>query len=189
MLPDELEQLRSDMLDATKAFQRIAKALGAGHVIPATPGNFDNLASLVEQKVKVVRCGVAVVVRKAWDDDRILMGKRKGKHGSGSWSFPGGWMEFGETFEDAARRELFEETGLGLDGAVTILDAMSSCFPEFGVHSVTVLLEAHGFEGTPTNKEPDKLDGDWEWFSLDALPKPLFEPLTVSSWLRSVRSV
>ncbi|GMA63748.1 hypothetical protein GCM10025859_41880 [Alicyclobacillus fastidiosus] len=33
---------------------------------------------------------------------------------NGFWGFPGGYMELGETLEDTARREVFEETGLSL---------------------------------------------------------------------------
>jgi 8-oxo-dGTP diphosphatase len=53
------------------------------------------------------KVGVAVIVVK---DTRILLGKRVNSHGSGTWQFPGGHLEFGEPIEDCAKRELFEET-------------------------------------------------------------------------------
>lgn len=34
---------------------------------------------------------------------------------NGQWGFPGGFMELGESVQDAARREVYEETGLVLD--------------------------------------------------------------------------
>lgn len=50
----------------------------------------------------------AIVVR----DDRLLVVKRGREPARGRWSVPGGRLEFGETLESGAVRELAEETGL-----------------------------------------------------------------------------
>ena len=42
----------------------------------------------------------------------MLLVRRSKPPNAGSWSLPGGAQELGETAEDAARRELLEETGL-----------------------------------------------------------------------------
>jgi len=55
------------------------------------------------------RVGVSVGV---WRGDEVLLVERSGDPSGGVWSFPGGHLEWGETLEDAARREVFEETGL-----------------------------------------------------------------------------
>jgi 8-oxo-dGTP diphosphatase len=55
------------------------------------------------------KVGVGVFIIK---DKKILMGKRINSHGEGTWSLPGGHLEFFETFEDCAKREVMEETGL-----------------------------------------------------------------------------
>ena len=41
-----------------------------------------------------------------WRKDlTILLGKRKGSHGSGQWSLPGGHMDIGESYLDCCKRE------------------------------------------------------------------------------------
>ncbi len=55
------------------------------------------------------RVGVGILVIK---EGKILLGQRKGAHGSGCYSPPGGHLEFKETVEQCAIRELIEETGL-----------------------------------------------------------------------------
>lgn len=132
-----------------------------------------------------VCCGVAVILLNS--DGYILMGKRKGSHGAGTWSFPGGWLRHGESFLDAAKREVAEETGIQLNDA-HVADTMSTVFQEADVHSVTILMVADQWTGEPVVKEPEKLDGDWQWCG-PPLPEPLFAPLLISKVIRESFSV
>lgn len=115
--------------------------------------------------------GVGVYVFK---DGQVLLGKRKGAHGAGEWSCAGGHLEFGESLEDCARRELAEETGLK---ALSVKEAgWSNNVMEGRKHYITLCAVVENFEGEPQLLEPHKCE-EWQWFPLDALPSPLFPPV------------
>ena len=59
------------------------------------------------------RPGVGVLVILKYND-KVLLGKRKGSHGHGEWSFPGGHLELNEEIEECGKRELLEETGINI---------------------------------------------------------------------------
>jgi len=104
----------------------------------------------------------------------ILLGLRKSPYGEGTWSFPGGHLEFGETMAQAAIRETKEETGLEVSELelVSLADEMGSL--DKGKHYVNVGFLANSVSGEPTITEPEKWE-KWEWCNLNNLPKPIFE--------------
>lgn len=116
--------------------------------------------------------GVAVIVVR---EGRVLLGKRKNAHGAGTWQFPGGHLEYGESIESCARRELFEETGMTIvsmrRGPFT-----NDFFENERKHYVTLFMIADQTNGEAMRMEPDKCDG-WEWFPWSELPKPHFLPV------------
>jgi 8-oxo-dGTP diphosphatase len=120
---------------------------------------------------KQVRVGVGVFV---WKDNKFLMGKRRGSHGHNTWSVPGGHLEFEETWEECAKREVLEETGMKVEN-VRFVAATEDFFPDDGKQYVTIWVECDWLDGRPTITEPDKWV-EHEWKDFQTLPSPLFEP-------------
>lgn len=119
---------------------------------------------------------------------KFLMGYRKGSHGSGSWSIPGGHMEYGESFEQTAKREVMEETGISITN-VRFCAVTNDVFEDEGRHYVSVWMLSDSLEGEPLITEPDKFV-DQEWIDIDRLPEPLFLPwqaLLDSQFIDSIR--
>lgn len=119
-----------------------------------------------------VQVGVGVLIFRA---GRVLLGRRRGSHGAGQWSAPGGHLEFGESIEACAARETAEETGLALTD-LSLGPFTSDVFEAEGKHYVTAFVLASAPEGEPRTMEPEKCDG-WDWFDWNDLPQPLFAPL------------
>jgi 8-oxo-dGTP diphosphatase len=116
--------------------------------------------------------GVAVIVVR---DKRILLGRRRNSHGGGTWAFPGGHLEFGESIEDCARREVFEETGLCI-GDLRCGPYTNDIFFQENKHYVTLFVLADWESGEPQVKEPEKCER-WEWFAWPPAAEPLFLPI------------
>ena len=115
--------------------------------------------------------GVGVLVLK---DGKALLLKRKGAHGEGSWCYPGGHMEFGESFLDTAIREAEEESGLKVKNP-RFLCITNDIFENENKHYITIVVAADYVSGEAKIMEKDKCT-DIGWFDLDNLPKPLFIP-------------
>lgn len=49
------------------------------------------------------------------DEDRVILLRRGFDPGQGRWTFPGGFVDLGESVEDAARRETEEEIGIAIE--------------------------------------------------------------------------
>lgn len=111
--------------------------------------------------------GVGVMIMR---DGAVLLGKRKGSHGSGYFAFPGGHLEHLEGFEECAHREVLEETGMEITNLKLQIVANTKKYAPR--HYVHIGLVADWVSGCLENKEPDKCES-WGWYALDNLPQPM----------------
>lgn len=118
------------------------------------------------------KVGVGVFVIK---DGRILFGKRKNSHGDGTWSLPGGHLEYNEQIEDCAKREVLEETGLIINN-IRMGPFTNDIFDKESKHYVTLYVISDYQDGQLRTMEPDKSER-WDWFDWNDLPQPLFLPI------------
>lgn len=122
----------------------------------------------MENRPKV---GVSALLIKG---NQVLFGKRKNAHGAGSWCYPGGHLEYGESWEECVRREVSEEVGVEVGnirfGAIT-----NDIFENEQKHYITICMLADYISGDVKVLEPDKLE-EWGWYTWDNLPSPLFLP-------------
>jgi 8-oxo-dGTP diphosphatase len=135
----------------------------------------DNRAKTMKKTSRNQRpmVGVAVIVIK---DGKVLLGKRISAHGSGTWQFPGGHLEFGESIEDCARREVMEETGLRIR-RIRIGPYTNDYFEAEGKHYITLYMLADYDAGDVILNEPHKCER-WEWVTWPPpIGKPLFLPI------------
>ncbi len=123
-------------------------------------------------ETKIVRVGIGVIINK---DDKILLGKRRGSHGEGTWCFPGGHLEFNETPEQCAVREVKEECDLEISH-ITRGPWTHDVFEIENKRYITLFLLAKFKSGEPRVLEPTKCE-TWEWFEWSNLPQPLFVPI------------
>lgn len=122
--------------------------------------------------------GVGVLVVR---DNKVLLGLRNSDaqkassdlNGEGTWTMPGGKLDKGETLQNAALRELKEETDLEPVEirAFCVQDDMTTT-----AHYTTVGFFAALKPGDePTTMEPEEIT-KWQWFDINALPLNLYPP-------------
>jgi 8-oxo-dGTP diphosphatase len=130
----------------------------------------------MEEKKKV-GIGFGIMILK---DGKVLLGKRHDDpqkassllNGAGKWTMPGGKLNFRETFEEGAKREAMEETGITLK-KMTIICVNQDIIET--AHFITIGIFSNEFDGEARVMEPDEIT-EWKWFDIQNLPSPMYFP-------------
>jgi len=100
--------------------------------------------------------------------------RRRNISGNGTWSTPGGYLDYGETPADCASREFEEEVGLKVSG-FRFLALTNDVFQESSKHFITIWMVASMSEQEPMKRLSEEVETAG-WFQLKDLPSPLFPP-------------
>lgn len=110
---------------------------------------------------------VFMIVRDA--AGRVLLHRRANTgFMDGYYDFPSGHVEAGESFTEAAVRELAEEVGLATTESDLQLVHLNQVYLKLAY--INIIFEVTRWSGSPTIMEPNKCD-DLQFFALDALPE------------------
>lgn len=117
------------------------------------------------------KVGIGVFIIK---NGKFIMGLRKGSHAGGTWGLPGGHLEFGESWEECARRETLEEVGIEIKN-IKFLAATNDVFST-DKHYVTIFMSSEWASGEAVNLEPEKCEA-LAWHTLETLPSNIMLPI------------
>lgn len=130
------------------------------------------------------------------DGDRVLLARRGHEPRAGRWDAVGGFLNLGETAEESAHREIFEELGVGLVDLSPLGTFVSQYEP--GRQTIAAAFTARLEPGAVVALSDENTEV--AWFAFDALPaemafpdgveaiaaaarrRPLFHVTTLSGW-------
>jgi len=122
---------------------------------------------------KDIQACVGVMI---WKEGKILLGKRCGKYAPGEYSFPGGRIDYMESFENAIKRETKEEAG------IEIKNIKFQCIANINRysyrHDILTCFVADWNSGE-TITDPNERIGEWNWYDINNLPEPIFLPTAI----------
>ncbi len=128
---------------------------------------------MASQVRPLVAVGGAVI-----KDGKVLLVKRAHPPNKGYWAIPGGKVEYGETLEQAVKREIREETGLDVE----VLDLMAVIqLIKEGFHYVILDFVCQVVGG---DLRPGSDAEEVKFFSLEELEKVETTPTTREMLLR-----
>lgn len=106
----------------------------------------------------------------------ILLIKRLNEPFKDCWALPGGFVDEGEDLEQAARRELFEETNLET-GKITQIKAFGKPNRDPRGHMISIAYQTEFIENQIIKAKDDAKEV--KWFSINNLPELAFDHLEI----------
>ena len=105
------------------------------------------VAKIYGNKVRVRACGLC------WDDNRLLMVNHTGVTSGNFWCPPGGGIEFGQSIQEALKKEFSEETGLKITPGKFLFGCEFIAHP---IHSIELFYEVQAASGVlQTGNDPE----------------------------------
>ena len=137
--------------------------------------------------IMTVGCGVLIEN----DKDQVLLQKRSD---TGEWCVPGGAMEPGETYIEAATRELYEEVGIKV-ADLKLFGLYSGADREIHypngdvVYSLSVIFTTNSYSGVISDSDSEVLEH--RFFGRGDIPKELFLPdaRPILDWAKGIKDV
>ncbi len=137
--------------------------------------------------IMVVGCGVLIEN----DKGQVLLQKRSD---TGEWCVPGGALEPGETYKEAAVRELREEVGITVSGlrlfGLYSGDDREIHYPNGDVvYSLSVIFTTKSYTGIISDEDSEVLEH--RFFDRDEIPENLFSPdaRPILDWKKGIQDI
>lgn len=108
--------------------------------------------------------------------NEILLIKRLNDPYKNCWALPGGFVDENEDLEQAARRELFEETNIETDKMIQI-GAFGKTYRDPRGHMISIAYQTHFVKNQTVQAKDDAKEV--KWFSLNNLPELAFDHLEI----------
>ncbi len=133
----------------------------------------------MEEKLRP-KVGVGIMILN--NNGEVLLGKRHDDaekassdlHGEGTWTMPGGKLDFHETLIEGVIREVAEEIGVDIPKKnLEVLCVQDDMVPDN--HYVTVGFICRNFANEPKVMEPEEIT-EWKWYNLNNLPEKIYPP-------------
>ncbi len=121
----------------------------------------------MKQGIHYIGVGVGGVIFNSTGRVLLALRGREARNETGKWEFPGGAVEFGETLEDALKREIREEYGIEID-VEKLIDVVNHIIPAERQHWVSPTFICRLANGMPVIREPHKCE-QIGWFTLDEI--------------------